>query len=140
MVFVAFDTPDPFLDNFLIVSDTGRAKDLYQIHLTTGVMLPLKIGATKLNSVAFDDVRKVVYWTDIDSGMIRKYPITNGNRRIETIFTSTAREWNNCAVEMTDSNINLNEPIGYLNILGYITRISSGVEPMRSSLNRLIPQ
>jgi len=106
MVFVAFDTPDPFLDNFLIVSDTGRAKDLYQIHLTTGVMLPLKIGATKLNSVAFDDVRKVVYWTDIDSGMIRKYPITNGNRRIETIFTSTAREWNNCAVEMTDSNIN----------------------------------
>lgn len=99
VIFVAFDSIEPFLDNFLIVSDTGREKDLYQIHLNSGVMLPLKIGTTKLNSVAFDETRKVVYWTDIDSGMIRKYPLLNGNRTIETIFTTS--EWNSCAVEMT---------------------------------------
>lgn len=82
---------ETFLDNYLIVADSGRHKDLFQIHLDTGSMIPLKVGSSsKLNAVAFDATTKTVYWTDVDSGTIRRYPLANGTgtRSVQTIFTT----------------------------------------------------
>lgn len=77
---------DPFLDNFLIVAEVGTRRDLYQILLSNGTMVPLKVSSPKINAVAFDGNTKTVYWTDVDSGTIRRYSLTN--KSIEIIYTA----------------------------------------------------
>lgn len=80
---------DPYLDHFLIVADNGVRKNLYQIDLHTGVMLPLRVGDSNIATLAFDDRKGDIYWTDSDRNSIQRFSLTRENKTVDTIFKTS---------------------------------------------------
>jgi hypothetical protein len=75
-------------DNFLIVADNDR-RNLFQVSLDTGDMLPLLPVKPRCPvAVVYDHLSDEVFWTDSLQNSIGRYSLRNRSRTIHVVYRS----------------------------------------------------